>query len=714
MDELTTTRDDARHGLTKPVPTVGRRMFDAIGAVLTPLSEATETALEPIALERPDEYLVIATDDEPRNFRFTFETLTTDQHNHGVSRGRVRTLPDGRPAYPKFNLPSLSAKELLDRIPERSLKKDSSDWLVGASDFTALVVSYSWPVDNVIFVDDLARETFKYLLARFAAQSRRAEMAARFKIEKRPPVLPADWVEHPDLPLSEYQKAACLFSMGYDGTALFMDRGTGKTPTVIQRVCMGAIRARRADKPMYRALVVCPNQVRANWQAEFARFCVAPGKVTVLRGTQTERVRTLTLAVRSDQDSWFSVVVVGYGVAINMAKILTAIKWDLGVFDESHFFKDVSTKRWKELARPLRDSMIQRLILTGTPIGNSMMDLWTQLEALGEGSSGFVTYKGYRAMHGVFAEMHGHDGTGVQRLTDVKNVPLMQERLARLSFSITKDEAGLSLPDKVYDVIEVEMGARAWAIYDRIAAEIAAAVEAKMASGEDASLVIANALSSMLRLAQITSGFVSWDPVVDPETLEVRGARRIEQLATPNPKVEALIEILTAEDRDPLGKCVVWACFVPDILAICEGLRKAGIRHGTYYGATPEKMRAENVKFFNSDPGFKVLVANAQSAGEGLNLLGYDPSRPEESKTYCDLEVFFSQTWSMILRAQAEDRAHRRGTRMPIRITDLCVMGTIDEEIRERVRGKERAAMDVADLRAILETIRKFGGGNRE
>ena len=81
-------------------------------------------------------------------------------------------------------------------------------------------------------------------------------------------------------------------------------------------------------------------------------------------------------------------------------------------------------------------------------------------------------------------------------------------------------------------------------------------------------------------------------------------------------------------------------------------------------------------------------------------------SRPDSNENlHPEEEIFFSQNWSAILRGQAEDRAHRRGTRMPVRITDLTVPGTIDEEIRQRVQGKISMAEALTDLRQILTNV---------
>jgi len=337
------------------------------------------------------------------------------------------------------------------------------------------------------------------------------------------------------------------------------------------------------------------------------------------------------------------------------------------------------------------------MVLTGTPIGNSLMDLWTQLEFLGHGFSGFSRFSAYRSFHGVWQDAGMN---GIARLAGVKNIPLVQERLSRITFSVTKEEAGLNLPSKVYDTHEVEMTKEQAVAYKAMAEYLATEIEDRMSGNVDP-VTAQNILTQLLRLAQITSGHIVTDANIDPDTgLELR-AKQVRRLGPVNPKVDAVEQLLTAEDRDPKGKTLIWCCFTEDIRTIGERLTKLGIGHGLYYGATPQGERDELVERFNGDDDLKVLVLNPQTAGEGLNLLGYN----ENSDMYTDHEIFFSQNWSAILRGQAEDRAHRRGTRMPVRITDLTVPGTIDEDIRARVKGKLLNAAEAVNIKDILISV---------
>ena len=407
------------------------------------------------------------------------------------------------------------------------------------------------------------------------------------------------------------------------------------------------------------------------------------------------------------------------------------------IYDESHYFKNSGTKRFKAI-RKFRDAMdaheqremnrpCKVLNLTGTPITNNALDLFSQFEALGEGSSGFYTWKGFKNFHAEYVDV-GQTATGgaFKKLARLANVPLLQERLSRFSFRITKKEAGLQLPDKTYDVHEVKMTGKQSKIYDKVCNDLFAQIEDEL-TGEVNEMEASNILTRLLRSAQITSGHVKYD---DAET-----AAQIDP--NNNPKVDALMELLLDENKPDAEKTIVWAIFVEDIRAIERALtlhnenparkgRKLGFV--SYYGKTSQANREKAIEAFNNDPDCKIFVGNPAAAGAGLNLLGYNPENPrsigevnvsvseygvnEVDHTYTGHEVFFSQNWSMVLRAQAEDRAHRRGTKMPVRITDLVVPDTIDVEIRDRVQGKIENANNLQNIRGILKALKAAQRGD--
>jgi hypothetical protein len=451
---------------------------------------------------------------------------------------------------------------------------------------------------------------------------------------------------------------------------------------------------------MYRALIIAPKNVRVNWRNEIMRFAVTPGRVTVVRGGAIERTKLLIEAFAGDDpECEWTIVIASYESVMRSWEAFQMIKWDLCVLDESHYIKATTSKRTKRMLE-LRNLCEQRMCLTGTPITNSLFDLWSQFEFLGEGWSGFQSYSAFRSYYGKYVK---HAGRGGNKLTGYKNVPLIRERLARMAFMITKAEAMPDLPQKTYDIVEVEMTAEQMELYEKVQTQLAIEAADEMASDKPRQLVVTNILTKLLRLAQITSGFISWDPVHgdDGEVLQPRTVDRID----PNPKLEALVELL--KDKDENSKTLIWACWVQDIKSIVARLQLEGIDAVAYYGGTSDDERDSAVRRFNEDPNCKVFIGNAAAGGVGLNLLGYDYWNGANAKlsTNADHVVYYSQNWSMVHRSQSEDRNHRMGVRVSVRYTDLCVPETIDEEIRARVLDKKISAATIQDVRTIMDRV---------
>jgi SNF2 family DNA or RNA helicase len=266
---------------------------------------------------------------------------------------------------------------------------------------------------------------------------------------------------------------------------------------------------------------------------------------------------------------------------------------------------------------------------------------------------------------------------------------------------IRKKEALPDLPDKVYDYEEAGMTPKQSEVYEAVATEMVAEIES-MLDGENKSLVINNILTKLLRLAQICSGFITYPEERDPDGNIIQ--ERSTEMFSPIPKLERLYEIVkTHLNENENSKIIIWACWVNDLEAIIHKLSELTNVVG-FYGGTSEKERQENEYLFNNDPNTRVFVGNPSAGGTGLNLLGYPPGQ-EDHPTNCDRVIYYSQDWSMVNRSQSEDRAHRRGTRQNVRVTDLMVPNTIDEEIRSRVLNKRMNALEIADIRNILSTL---------
>lgn len=673
-------------------------------------SKATANLLRPLVL-KPTDRLVMTLSKDKKKFHVKVVAATTFRFpneawwdNQSLPDAHIEMRPE---LYRVDNVVSASAlNEFPDRIPEKKrLDHGEWQWEMAATDYTAMVIKALWPV-NQISMDLEAKIAYVSLLSLVRTQEEVAEVYAAFKDSGAVPEHGYDL--HPDHPLSPYQQVAAYLADKSEGFGLFMDPGTGKTAPTIALICNQAAKKYKETGKPYKAIVVVPKNVQSNWAREFGKFTTSCGNVTILKGGMLKRMNLLTEAGESlsDPDVQYCVIITSYETMVRTWPViqawlkLTAMAsgnedFDLAAADEGHMFKWHKTTRYEFICK-LRDCSKKRMVLTGTPVANSPLDLYCLFEFMGEHWSGFTSWEAWREFYGVFIK---EEEDGYDKLVACQNLPFMQERLARLSFRITKKEALPNLPDKLYDTLDVSMAPKQADVYRMIAQQLAAEIEDDL-TGDVKTLTIQNILTKLLRLSQITSGFVKWDPIYDPNTGDELEAGTIEYFDK-NPKLDMLVEKLKA--RTPNQKTIVWSCWVPNIKQIVERLKEEGIEAVSYYGATKDRDEAE--RRFNCDPSCTVLVGNPTAGGVGLNLLGFDPADPDSYETNCDSVIYFAMNWSAITRGQSEDRANRRGTRVQTQITDLIVPGSIDEQIRDRVMQKIAMAMGVNDIRAILSCV---------
>jgi len=631
---------------------------------------ATAELIKPIK-PPSDDFLKIGLDDTGKRFVASFE----------VGNGEVRAYDS------QMALRHGMRKELMRRVPERKHMAAYERWALAATDTTAVVLAASWPLKQTRFATESARTTFSYLLGLLVRQAEGVRLQDAWNARKEVRDVEG-YVRHPDNPLADYQRMALAAAADEEGFGLFMEQGTGKSAVA---VALASILSSRAeDGKLFSVLVVCPKNVRSNWAAEFAKFATQPGQLTIMRGDAIERMKRLTDVFRAssgDVRRW-AAVIASYEIVGRSWEAFKNVRWGLTVLDESHAIKSPTAKRSKSITR-LRDRSDRRLILTGTPVTNSVMDLWTQLEFLREGGSGFVSYKNFKAFYGKFIEVGG-DGRRIEKYVGAKNLPVLQERLARVTFRVTKKQALPDLPEKTYCVEEVAMTKQQARVYDRLRKALIVELEEDMRAAESAGRVVTatHVFTKLMRLAQITSGFVK----ADDGTVTA---------FSPNPKLEAVVAKIAALPSDE--KAVVWATFVGDIQRMSSRLTAEGVRNVVYYGQIKDDARDAAVAAFNKDRDCRVFLGNPAAGGVGINLWGYDERLCPN--TNCTLVGYYSQNWSMTERSQSEDRSHRRGTRAGVNVVDFVVPGTIDEEIRVRVIKKRTSAEEVQNLREIISRI---------
>lgn len=658
---------------------------------MKPLSKATAALFAPVRLSGADRVRVSVT--------AKLERFVLDCYQNSISYGETYKVA-----------PSHQLLKLLQRLPDRKKVKHGyspNSLEVAISDWTVALLKHHLNDAQLVFADEDAKLVFQAALEQAAISDILVEQIAAYKASATVPQHSYEYAA--ELPLSKYQQVALCCSMLSSGFGYGMEQGTGKTAPTIATICNGAklLQQRLAEQGlpprMYRAIVVCPNNVRMNWENETKNFATQYGRVHVIRGTEVNRFKQLIDAVTPDEYSIFTLVVIGYDTLARSIDVFETIDWDFAALDEAHYIRNPRTKRCKSAFR-LRDKAAQRLTLSGTPICNSIFDLYAWFEFMGRGCSGFQSFEAYRKFYGVF-DVDFESGHAA--LVGAQNLPFIKERLARYTYIVTQAEALPDLPPKVYSIVECEMSPQQSDCYEEMAESLAVEIEAELADDSlPRSMVVNNILTQLLRLAQITSGFMSWAEQRD-DLGNIISPARIEYFPPPNNKIEAAFELFRSLGPDE--KLIIWACWVPDIEYLASAAEQFGIDFVTYYGETTFDERVAAEYRFNNDDGCRLAIINAACGGTGLNLLGYPPQQPELSACDCTMQIFYSQNWSPVARQQAEARPHRRGTRRPVRTIDLTIPNTIDETIRCRVLSKKITALEISDIREILSNVLKGG-----
>lgn len=456
-----------------------------------------------------------------------------------------------------------------------------------------------------------------------------------------------------DLPLKgvtpfKHQKEAYTLAMSRPATAILHEMGCGKTLTTV------AVMGRRyLDGQIQRALVVAPLSVVPVWGKEIAQYADFPVTVTPLKGSSAQKAQQL----QQTGNNGLSVVVINYESARLIEAELHAWKPDMIVLDESQRIKNPQAAQSKVFHR-LGTKARYRMILTGTPIGNSPLDLWSQYRFLAPD----IFPSSYYAFRNRYATMGGFEG---RQVVAYKHMDELTQKAHSIAHRARKEDA-LDLPDYTDQTLYCTLEPEARRLYNKIKKDAVAEIE------KDKLITAPRIITQMLRLSQLTGGFLR----ADDET----AIRQVSQ-AKLNVLDEELEDILEDENR----KVVIFARFLPEIDAICKLLDKRSIDYRTITGAVSVSERGEHVNAFQTDPSIRVFVAQTRTAGLGITLHAADTA------------IFFSLDYSYVDYQQARDRIHRAGQRRPCTAIHLVAERTIDETVFDALRKKQNIAESIVD-----------------
>ncbi len=479
--------------------------------------------------------------------------------------------------------------------------------------------------------------------------------------KKRPAQKPVPGFRSATLPFS-HQRTELLAHGRDDVRGLFWEMGCGKT----KPVCDTFVAMNEAGE-LTGMLVLAPNGVHRNWERnELPRHF--PGDIL-------ERSKVLAWQTLRASTKWFktaaaellayrdgpAVLLMSYNAMMTKAGAKFARKFldtfrCLYALDESQFAKTPGAARTKRVLASSRYAPVKR-ILSGTLIDNSPFDAYAQIKFLDSSAwdaLGCSTFAAFKQTFGVWVERHLTKDKTFPQCVSFKNLELLNRQIALYGSRVLRDDV-LDLPPKIYTIRYFEMTAAQKRVYQELRDEF----ETILDDGDR--LTAALAITRMLRLQQVTSGYLPSDSDAN-----------LRPLGKENPRLKLLIETL---EGAPDGKRVVWAKFRQDIQLIAQACKAQGWSYRIYDGSVKDDERLENLEAFQRGE-VDIFVANPAAGGTGIDL------------TAASVIVSYNTTFKLGERLQYESRTDRYGQTRSMLYVDLAAQGTIDEYIIKALRRK--------------------------
>ena len=414
------------------------------------------------------------------------------------------------------------------------------------------------------------------------------------------------------------------------------DMGLGKTMQVIALLL--------THPKVAPALLVAPTSVVGNWQREVEKF--APSlKVIVHHGSKRTMADDFSkLAVD------YNLVITSYGLIRRDKTLFNQLQWSRLIIDEAQNIKNPAATQTKLLCQISADS---KIALTGTPVENRLMDLWSVFNFLNPG------YLGARSHFRKNFELP------VQRENDPTQTRVLKNLVEPFILRRLKTDKNIiqDLPDKIEQKVYCELTKEQASIYQSIVDEVAQ----KMSKAEDNIQQRAIILSALLRLKQCCNH--------PAQVLQDNSAFSPDRSI----KLQRLIE-MTSEVINNGESLLVFSQFKE----ICDALNhvlKTQYGYQTYYlhGGTSRKKREEMITQFQTPATPpSIFVLSLKAGGIGITL------------TRANHVIHFDRWWNPAVENQATDRAYRIGQEKTVFAHKFITMGTIEERIDQMLEDKQK------------------------
>jgi SNF2 family DNA or RNA helicase len=439
---------------------------------------------------------------------------------------------------------------------------------------------------------------------------------------------------------------------GAFGGILADEMGLGKTIQALGWIVQSRLHSDAQGKP---TLVVCPTSLVENWAEEAARF--TPGlRVLVLSGTARHDYW--------DQIPQSDLLITSYALLRRDIEKYAALPLGTLLLDEAQHIKNRATQN--ALAAKTLQAR-HRLVLTGTPMENSVADLWSIMDFLMRGYLG--NYKTFRQRYELPISQGGEEGEAAQVRLRRKLSPFLLRRL--------KKDVARDLPPKITRQAVCTLSTEQAAVY-RVLLENARRRLSEGVAAHGFQAMRMEAIRILLRLRQTCCHLdLLRQPGLEP--------------GLPSGKMDLFFELLD-EALDANHRVLVFSQFVSMLRILRGELDRRGLRYCYLDGSTQDRMGA--VREFNTTPEIPLFLISLKAGGTGLNLTG------------ADMVIHFDPWWNPAVEDQATDRAYRIGQQRTVYAVKLITRDTVEEKVLSMQRRKQ--AMIDATIQSEAEAYHRL------
>lgn len=446
------------------------------------------------------------------------------------------------------------------------------------------------------------------------------------------------------LDLYDYQKTGLRWlqfcGINKIGTILGDDMGLGKTAQVISFICW-CMEVELYDK----FLIVVPSTLMENWRREFLFFTGNEIEPYIHHGAQ----RTGLARVLEEQ----KLVVTTYSLIINDITLFQSVEWGCLVLDEASLIKNPESERTQFIKSVDADV---KVAMTGTPVENSLLDLWSISDFCNSGYLGDL--EEFKA---------SYHSQNIESNLQNNNLPRLKELVSNIMIRRMKEDLLDTLPDKIDVHQALNLSPRGTLEYESVRQEII--------NGDEGNRSI------MFKLIQKLYRFCA-----HPVLLEEEPDRSVPNLLARSNKFQRTFEMLD-EIRSRNEKVLIFTDIIAMIDLLMESISSNfGIHVFNIDGRISTNERQNVIDSFSQVNGFSVMVLNPTTAGMGLNIVA------------ANHVIHYTRQWNPALELQASARAYRNGQKKGVNIYYPYYVNTLEETIDERLRQKSALADSVIDI----------------